>query len=259
MSQSGTPRWLSAPSSLSMQRRLLRFWAPRQRHQMTSSTSGITFPSHMWSPQHGRWVDVLQNLLSTCLCWSLLAWMVSPWPLPLHLSSPISLAVQFLLIRQSLPQVRVEGEGMKQVELSLKDLTTKFKKHTVTTTLQCTGNRRDMFNDVKKVKGLEWGVGECTFVVKATQRLIAACVIASGATVNICKHSFCGVCKVPLGRQNLLEPGCQTCWLLLAWRQRTWEMSSMCSLRAWTVTSAAHAMAPPSQSQKLSVELMRSC
>ena len=58
--------------------------------------------------------------------------------------------------------MRIEGEGMKRVELSLKDLTTKFKKHTVTTTLQCTGNRRDMFNDVKKVKGLEWGVGECT-------------------------------------------------------------------------------------------------
>lgn len=48
---------------------------------------------------------------------------------------------------------------MKRVELSLKDLTTKFKKHTVTATLQCTGNRRDQFNEVKKVKGLEWGVG----------------------------------------------------------------------------------------------------
>ena len=69
-----------------------------------------------------------------------------------HLQSDASC---FLLL-----QVRVEGEGMKKVELSLKDLTTKFKKHTVTATLQCTGNRRDMFNDVKKVKGLEWGVGE---------------------------------------------------------------------------------------------------
>ena len=56
-------------------------------------------------------------------------------------------------------QVRVEGEGLKRVELSLKDLTTKFKKHTVSATLQCTGNRRDQFNEVKKVKGLEWGVG----------------------------------------------------------------------------------------------------
>ena len=58
-----------------------------------------------------------------------------------------------------LAQVSVEGEGLKRVNLSLKDLTTLFKKHTVTATLQCTGNRRDMFNDVKPVKGLEWGVG----------------------------------------------------------------------------------------------------
>ena len=53
----------------------------------------------------------------------------------------------------------MEGEGLKRVNLSLKDLTTMFKKHTVTATLQCTGNRRDMFNEVKPVKGLEWGVG----------------------------------------------------------------------------------------------------
>ena len=59
-------------------------------------------------------------------------------------------------------QVSVDGEGLKRVTLSLKDLTTMFKKHTVTATLQCTGNRRDMFNDVKPVKGLEWGVGACT-------------------------------------------------------------------------------------------------
>jgi sulfite oxidase len=55
--------------------------------------------------------------------------------------------------------VRVEGEGLKRVELTLKDLKTKFKKHTVTATLQCTGNRRDQFNSVKKVQGLEWGIG----------------------------------------------------------------------------------------------------
>lgn len=48
---------------------------------------------------------------------------------------------------------------MKRVNLSLKDLATQFKKHTVTATLQCTGNRRDMFNEVKEVKGLEWAVG----------------------------------------------------------------------------------------------------
>lgn len=58
-----------------------------------------------------------------------------------------------------LRQVSVKGEGMRQVELSLEDLESKFKKHTVTCTLQCTGNRRDMFNGVKSVQGLEWSAG----------------------------------------------------------------------------------------------------
>ncbi len=55
--------------------------------------------------------------------------------------------------------MRVEGEGLRTVELSLKDLQTRFKKHTITATLQCTGNRRDDLNSVKPVKGLEWSVG----------------------------------------------------------------------------------------------------
>jgi hypothetical protein len=55
--------------------------------------------------------------------------------------------------------VRVQGEGLRTVELSLKDLQTRFKKHTITATLQCTGNRRDDLNSVKPVKGLEWSVG----------------------------------------------------------------------------------------------------
>ena len=53
----------------------------------------------------------------------------------------------------------MEGEGLRTVELSLKDLQTRFKKHTITATLQCTGNRRDDLNTVKPVKGLEWSVG----------------------------------------------------------------------------------------------------
>ena len=55
--------------------------------------------------------------------------------------------------------MRVEGEGLRTVELSLRDLQTRFKKHTITATLQCTGNRRDDLNAVKPVKGLEWSVG----------------------------------------------------------------------------------------------------
>ena len=53
----------------------------------------------------------------------------------------------------------MEGEGLRAVELSLEDLQTRFKKHRVTATLQCTGNRRDDLNAVKPVKGLEWSVG----------------------------------------------------------------------------------------------------
>ena len=69
----------------------------------------------------------------------------------------------------------MEGEGLRTVELSLKDLQTRFKKHTITATLQCTGNRRDDLNTVKPVKGLEWSVGapatrassHCFYAIKA--------------------------------------------------------------------------------------------
>ena len=33
----------------------------------------------------------------------------------------------------------------------------KFKKHTVTATVMCAGNRRSEMNEIKIVKGLEWG------------------------------------------------------------------------------------------------------
>ncbi|KAK9836142.1 hypothetical protein WJX81_004420 [Elliptochloris bilobata] len=81
--------------------------------------------------------------------------------------SPLT-PVDLFYVRNHLPvphvdaathSVRVEGEGLRTVELSLKDLQTRFKKHTITATLQCTGNRRDDLNSVKPVKGLEWSVG----------------------------------------------------------------------------------------------------
>ena len=91
-------------------------------------------------------------------------------------------------------QVRVEGEGMKRVELSLKDLTTRFKKHTVTATLQCTGNRRDMFNDVKKVKGLEWGVGVaefCSYVFSCQQCPTHHCALQVACVNALPDNSNC--------------------------------------------------------------------
>lgn len=41
--------------------------------------------------------------------------------------------------------------------LLLQDLKTKFPKHSVTATMQCAGNRRSEMNQIKMVKGLNWG------------------------------------------------------------------------------------------------------
>eukprot|EP00889_Picochlorum_renovo_P003723 jgi/Picre1/30753/NNA_006114.t1 len=53
----------------------------------------------------------------------------------------------------------VEGEGLKRLSLSLDDLKSNFKKHSITVTIQCTGNRRKDMMDTpspKEIKGLEW-------------------------------------------------------------------------------------------------------
>lgn len=41
--------------------------------------------------------------------------------------------------------------------LFVQDLKTKFPKHSVTATMQCAGNRRSEMNQIKVVKGLNWG------------------------------------------------------------------------------------------------------
>eukprot|EP00455_Lapot_gusevi_P049613 TRINITY_DN706_c0_g1_i4.p1 TRINITY_DN706_c0_g1~~TRINITY_DN706_c0_g1_i4.p1 ORF type:complete len:571 (-),score=135.76 TRINITY_DN706_c0_g1_i4:35-1717(-) len=55
--------------------------------------------------------------------------------------------------------LEVEGEGMQTLRLSLRDLQTKFRQHTVTATITCAGNRRGELNDLKEIKGLQWGAG----------------------------------------------------------------------------------------------------
>ena len=55
-------------------------------------------------------------------------------------------------------RLKIEGLGIKEdISLSLNDLRTKFPHHSVTTTIQCAGNRRSEMNQVKQVRGLEWG------------------------------------------------------------------------------------------------------
>lgn len=82
---------------------------------------------------------------------------------PMNAETPLALLADSLItpnelfyIRNHLPvpdvdpaswRLDVNGEGMKAVQLSLDDLKTKFKKHSVVATVQCAGNRR---NDLMK-------------------------------------------------------------------------------------------------------------
>lgn len=54
-------------------------------------------------------------------------------------------------------ELEICGRGIKPIVLKLDDIKTKFKKHTITSVIQCAGNRRSEINEVKEVKGLNWG------------------------------------------------------------------------------------------------------
>ena len=56
-------------------------------------------------------------------------------------------------------QLRIEGEGVRHVELSLNDLKTKFKRHSVQAAMQCSGNRRNGMSEIRKIQGLGWDIG----------------------------------------------------------------------------------------------------
>ncbi|XP_018580721.2 sulfite oxidase, mitochondrial isoform X2 [Scleropages formosus] len=68
---------------------------------------------------------------------------------------------------------RLEIQGLPKgpVSLSLADLKSNFPKHTVTATLQCAGNRRLEMNQVKQVKGLNWGIAAISNATWAGARL----------------------------------------------------------------------------------------
>ncbi|KAG7674470.1 hypothetical protein Ndes2526B_g05201 [Nannochloris sp. 'desiccata'] len=56
-------------------------------------------------------------------------------------------------------KLQIGGEGLRELTFTLEDLKTKFKKHSITAVLQCTGNRRvDLQKDpgAKEIKGLAW-------------------------------------------------------------------------------------------------------
>ena len=82
---------------------------------------------------------------------------------PMNAETPMELLADSIItpnelfyIRNHLPvpevdgekwRLGVSGEGLKALELSLEDLRTKFRKHSVVATVQCAGNRR---NDLMK-------------------------------------------------------------------------------------------------------------
>ncbi|KAI7843652.1 hypothetical protein COHA_002555, partial [Chlorella ohadii] len=69
-------------------------------------------------------------------------------------------------------RLKIEGEGLRSMELTLHDLQTKFRRHSITATLQCTGNRRNDFNErARPVKGLEWDGGSISTAVWTGVRL----------------------------------------------------------------------------------------
>jgi len=56
-------------------------------------------------------------------------------------------------------KLQIGGEGLRELTFTLEDLKTKFKKHSITAVLQCTGNRRiDLQKEptAKQIKGLAW-------------------------------------------------------------------------------------------------------
>ena len=92
---------------------------------------------------------------------------------PFNAEPPLSLLVdnyitpgELFFVRNHLPvpeikekdhMLEVTGEGHKGVKLSVSSLKKKFKVHTVTSTMQCAGNRRSDMAQHKAVRGLSWG------------------------------------------------------------------------------------------------------
>ena len=122
---------------------------------------------------------------------------------PMNAETPLELLAESLLtpndifyIRNHLPvpmtlhredyHVRVGGDGLKSLRLSLGDLKQNFKQHTITATIQCTGNRRkDMMDSPspKEIKGLKWegsAIGTATW----TGVLLRDVLIAAGINEN---------------------------------------------------------------------------
>ena len=104
---------------------------------------------------------------------------------------------------------------MRHTELSLHDLQTKFKRHSVSAAMQCSGNRRHGMNEVKKIQGLDWDIGKhaISSVISPYRRF---CWWSSGGWKAHC-HQFC------FHMHTLIE---LVCWKLEGDRQVQCQMDT---------------------------------
>jgi len=87
-------------------------------------------------------------------------------------------------------EVEVSGVGLRRpVSLSVADLRRRFTSHTVTTTIQCAGNRRSNMraDDDRVVRGLPWGIG-AVGTARWTGVLLSDVLQWAGAREDHVKH-----------------------------------------------------------------------
>ncbi|RLN49029.1 hypothetical protein BBJ29_004340 [Phytophthora kernoviae] len=103
--------------------------------------------------------------------------------------------------------LKISGLGVdkeKRVEFTLDDLKSKFKHHTVTTTVQCAGNRRAEMSGVKQVNGLSWDTTALS-TANWTGVLLSDVLASIGVTDEDPRHDRCD-CMVG---ENM--DGCSDC------------------------------------------------
>ena len=73
--------------------------------------------------------------------------------------------------KSSTPTNSLQGNILSFL-LIFQELKSKFPKHTVMSTIQCAGSRRSEMNEIKKVKGLDWGAAAISTAEWSGARLI---------------------------------------------------------------------------------------
>lgn len=92
-------------------------------------------------------------------------------------------------------RLQVEGLVGKELSLSMADIR-KLKKHEITATLTCAGNRRAEFNAEGKVGGVQWGAGAIGNATWGGARL-ADVLKAAGVSENAKHVWFEGLDEIP--------------------------------------------------------------